>query len=214
MFFKLLRGIFARIEEKLKRVKSNKGLTFLKIHNHESFSYEKIWELVSGFFRVFYFVLAILFLYFMIPVVLSFFPWTAPYSKLLVQWVVGPFAVIGKSIIEYLPRLFFVIVILLVTRWLLWGIRKVFTSVEEGHISIEGFHPDWAIPTFKLLSILIWIFAFAIIFPYLPGSKSPAFQGISVIAGLLFTFSSGPAIGNMVAGLVIIYMRPFKVSVS
>jgi small-conductance mechanosensitive channel len=49
------------------------------------------------------------------------------------------------------------------------------------------------------------------IFPKLPGSDSPIFQGVSVFLGLLVSLGSSSAIGNMVAGLVITYMRPFKI---
>ena len=52
---------------------------------------------------------------------------------------------------------------------------------------------------------------FVLIFPYLPGSDSDIFKGVSVFIGILFSLGSSTAIANMVAGLVITYMRPFKI---
>lgn len=211
VFFYLLKKLFSRLERRVRLLQSKTQIRFLQIHNKEGFSYDKLWEMLATVLRITHLLFVLAFLYFTLPFALTFFPWTAPYSKKVISLMTDPFVHVLQSFANYLPSLFLIIVIILFTRWLLWGVKKVFTAIEEGHISLQGFHPDWANPTYRLVSILIWIFSFAIIFPYLPGSKSPAFQGISVIAGLLFTFSSGPAIGNMVAGLVIIYMRPFKV---
>jgi len=70
---------------------------------------------------------------------------------------------------------------------------------------------DWAIPTFSLVRLLLYAFMFVLIFPNLPGSESPIFRGVSVFLGLLVSLGSSAAIGNMVAGFVITYMRPFKI---
>ena len=50
----------------------------------------------------------------------------------------------------------------------------------------------------------------AMIYPYLPGSDSGVFQGISAFVGLIVSLGSSTVIGNIIAGLVITYMRPFK----
>jgi small-conductance mechanosensitive channel len=83
--------------------------------------------------------------------------------------------------------------------------------MESGEIKIEGFHEEWAQPTFRILKFLLYAFMLVLIFPFLPGSGSPAFQGISVFIGVLFSLGSSSAIANTVAGMVITYMRPFKI---
>jgi small-conductance mechanosensitive channel len=83
-------------------------------------------------------------------------------------------------------------------------------EIEHGVITIPGFYPDWAKPTFNLLKVILIAFALIVIFPYLPGSESPAFQGVSVFLGLLISLGSSSAISNIIAGLVIIYMRAFR----
>jgi small-conductance mechanosensitive channel len=86
----------------------------------------------------------------------------------------------------------------------------IFNEIGSGNLAFSGFHKEWAQPTFKLLKGLIYALALVMIFPYLPGSSSPAFQGLSVFLGVVISFSSGSAIANVIAGIVITYMRPFK----
>jgi small-conductance mechanosensitive channel len=87
----------------------------------------------------------------------------------------------------------------------------VITEIETGKLNVAGFHADWALPTFSIIRFLMYAFMFILIFPYLPGSNSPIFQGVSVFLGLLVSLGSSSAISNIVAGLVITYMRPFKI---
>lgn len=77
-------------------------------------------------------------------------------------------------------------------------------------MKITGFYPDWAQPSFNIIRFLLYAFMIAMIYPYLPGSDSGVFQGISVFVGLIVSLGSSTVIGNIIAGLVITYMRPFK----
>ena len=90
-------------------------------------------------------------------------------------------------------------------------IRFFFDEIKKENIKIDGFYSDWAMPTFNIIRFLLLAFMVVIIFPYLPGSDSPIFKGVSVFVGILFSLGSSNAIANMVAGLVITYMRPFKI---
>ena len=90
-------------------------------------------------------------------------------------------------------------------------IKYIFKEIEAEKLRISGFHADWAMPTFSIIRFLLYAFMFVLIFPYLPGSESNIFKGVSVFIGILFSLGSSSAIANMVAGLVITYMRPFKI---
>ena len=111
---------------------------------------------------------------------------------------------------EYLPNLFTIIVIVLVFKYSIRFVSYIFSEIDAGKLKINGFHEDWAIPTFSIVKFLLYAFMFIMIFPYLPGSDSGIFQGVSVFLGLLVSLGSSSAISNMVAGLVITYMRPFR----
>jgi small-conductance mechanosensitive channel len=91
------------------------------------------------------------------------------------------------------------------------ALKFFLTRIATGKLVIPGFFVDWAQPTYKILQFLLLAFTVAIIYPYLPGSDSKIFQGVSVFVGIIFSLGSSSAIGNMVAGLVITYMRSFKI---
>ncbi len=76
---------------------------------------------------------------------------------------------------------------------------------------LPGFYADWANPTYQIIKVLIIAFMLVVIFPYLPGSDSPIFKGVSVFLGFLFTFGSAGSLSNIISGLVLTYMRLFKI---
>lgn len=123
----------------------------------------------------------------------------------------GELSKIGKSLVAQFPNFITILVIILVTWLILRTIRLGFEALERGQLSWPGFERDWAMPTYKLIRLIVIAGSAIAIFPYLPGSTSPAFQGISVFAGLLLSLGSTGAVSNMVAGIVITYMRPFRV---
>jgi len=110
-----------------------------------------------------------------------------------------------------MPNLFFIIVLIFVFNYIIKFVKFIFLEIDKGNLELPGFHKEWAIPTFKIARFLILVLATIIIFPYLPGSDSPFFQGISVFLGILFSLGSSSAVGNIVSGVVITYMRPFKI---
>jgi small-conductance mechanosensitive channel len=98
----------------------------------------------------------------------------------------------------------------LVVRYSTKFIEYIFREIEREKLKVKGFYPDWAMPTYSIIRFILYAFMFVLIFPYLPGSDSTVFKGVSVFLGLLVSIGSSSAIGNIVAGLVITYMRPFK----
>ncbi|HMQ67758.1 MAG TPA: mechanosensitive ion channel family protein [Ignavibacteria bacterium] len=156
-------------------------------------------------------IVIILVIYFSLPVLFSIFPNTKAYTNTLLSWVLTPAGNAMSGILDYLPNLFTIIVIYSIFRYALKGVKYFFDEIQNGNINISGFHSDWALPTFNIIKFLLYAFMIVLIFPYLPGSDSPAFQGVSVFIGVLFSLGSSNAISNMVAGLVITYMRPFKI---
>jgi small-conductance mechanosensitive channel len=107
--------------------------------------------------------------------------------------------------------LIIVIVILMAARYLIRLDNFVFTEIQEGRLTVHGFYPDWGAPTGKLVRLLILSATAIVIFPYLPGSNSPAFRGISVFLGVLLSVGSTSAVSHGVAGTILTYMRSFSV---
>jgi len=141
--------------------------------------------------------------------VLSFFPWTFNLSAKLFEMVSTPLINFGHDFVENLPNLFTLCVIGGIVWFVLRGLKSIFAQVGEGKVRINGFYRDWANPTYRLVRIVIIVFAAVVAFPSIPGSSSPAFKGISIFMGVLLSLGSTSAVGNVVAGLVLTYMRPF-----
>ena len=156
-------------------------------------------------------VFILLFLYLALPILFSIFPTTRGYAEILINWILSPAQKVFWGIIGYLPNLFTILVIYYCVHYSLRFLHFLATEIEKGDIVVKGFYPDWAMHTYTLVRILLYAFMFIVIFPYLPGSNSPVFQGVSVFLGILFSMGSSSAISNAVAGFVITYMRPFKV---
>ena len=149
-------------------------------------------------------------LYFYLTFVLRLFPWTRKFGDGFLQYFFSALEVISQEIAKYLPNIFIILLIVFITHYLLRAIKPFFTALERENLVINGFYPDWAKPTYNLLSLLIIALAIVIAFPYLPGFNSPAFQGVSVFLGVLFSLGSTSAIANVVGGIILIYTRSFQ----
>jgi len=189
----------------------SKILTRLRIGNYQLFDEKRAslamaWLLKAG--RIF---LILLSFYLLLPVVFSIFPFTEGLAQLLFGYIWSPFKAIVLSILAFIPNLFTIAVIFFVTRAVVRFLRFLAHEIEKEELVIPGFFNEWAVPTYNIVRFLLYAFMIVVIFPYLPGSDSKIFQGVSVFLGILFSLGSSSAISNMVAGLVITYMRPFRV---
>lgn len=155
-------------------------------------------------------VLMLILIYTGLTLLFSIFPWTRELSDQLLSYVLDPLAKIGRSFITYLPNLLTILVVLFVTRYALRVLRFIAREVEQGDLDLPGFYADWAKPTYGLIRFITYVFVLIVIFPYLPGSDSPFFRGISVFVGVLISLGSSGAIGNVVAGLMLTYTRAFQ----
>ena len=142
--------------------------------------------------------------------VLGLFPWTRGLAREGFERMSAAAAWGVDAVADYLPNLVYITLAVLATRWVLRLLRLLAREVGTGRVNVPKFFPDWAEPTYKIARVLVLALSFVIIYPYLPGSGSPAFQGVSVFLGVLVSLGSTSAIANMIAGLVITYMRPFR----
>lgn len=154
-------------------------------------------------------VLYILILFLYLPLLFSFLPWTAGLVDRFYVFLAVPVRHVLSGLVQFLPNLFYIFVIILIARYIIRFVTYISKEIEEERLVLKGFHHDWAKPTFNILKILLYAFTLVFIFPYLPGSDSPAFKGVSIFLGVLFSLGSTSAISNIIAGIVITYMRPF-----
>lgn len=182
----------------------------LKIKDFEILPAERITYFVLGVLKTTRIAVVLMLFYFFVPLVLSLFPWTAKLSPILLGYILNPLKQVLHGLVAFIPNLFFIALNILVVRFFLKFIRIFFNQIENGTLRFTGFYPDWAHPTYQLVRALAVAFTLVIIFPYIPGSSSPAFQGVSVFIGVLVSLGSTSAVANVVAGIVITYMRSFR----
>ena len=168
-------------------------------------------SLVIKFHNILRVVAIAVVLYLSLPVIFNVFPQTKPYTETLLSWIISPAKKIFQSFVAFLPDLITILVVFIFTRYLIKIVGYFAGQIEKGNLEVPGFHRDFAKPTYGIIRFLLYIFMLIIVFPYLPGSGSPAFQGVSVFLGVLISLGSSSSISNMIAGLIITYMRPFKI---
>ena len=203
-----------RLFDFLKKITLNsehRFLTSIRIRNYDFIKKPGIVKALVKLLAILRIVFLLFLLITIIPLIFDIFSSTQYLSKIIVQWISEPIKNVGIAIIGYLPHLFYIVIIAVITRYILKILRFFALEIERGILKIKGFHPEWAHTTYVLARMMLWVLALVIMFPHLPGSDSDAFKGISIFLGVLISLGSSSAISNAVAGIVISYMRPFQV---
>ncbi len=143
--------------------------------------------------------------------VLHLFPWTRLFAARLWTLLLDPLRAMGTSVLATIPDLIFLVILVFVTRYILKTIRLFFKALAEGTTPLAHFERDWAWPTYRLVRFFVVAFALVVAYPYIPGSQSDAFKGISLFLGVVVSLGSSSVIGNIIAGYTMIYRRAFRV---
>lgn len=196
---------------RLINVKHESWLKDLSYKNYTFLTKGQELQVVFVLAKLFRWFIYLVLLYITLPILFSIFPFSRDWADALFKLVWSPLKGIFIAIWQYLPNLISILVIYFVMKYFIRLVRYIFSEIEAGKLVLAGFHADWAMPTFSIVRFLLYAFMFVLIFPLLPGSDSNIFRGVSVFIGILFSLGSSSAIANMVAGLVITYMRPFKI---
>jgi small-conductance mechanosensitive channel len=206
----ILGKIFPRIYAKLES-KRKSGIPSIRVQRMELLSSDRLTDGLIFAAKTARIVALLVLVFNVVPLLLSFFPWTAPLADTVFEWITTPLRGAWSGFVDYLPSVFSITVIMAVIYGLNKFIRLLFLGLESGRIKVAGFYREWADPTYKIVRFVVIAFGAIMIWPYLPGSGSAAFQGVSVFLGVLITFGSASAIANVVAGIVMTYMRPFMI---
>ena len=142
---------------------------------------------------------------------LASFPQTRRFATHLSELVLTPLGTLGHGLLDAIPGLLVVVIIGVLARWLIRSASFIFERIGDGRIVLDGFYPEWAAPTRRIVHLLLIAGAMMIAYPYIPGSDSAAFKGVSIFLGVLLSLGSSGVISNIVTGFMITYMRAFKV---
>lgn len=208
--FRLTNYLFKKLRRHIVWLKKNK-LHSIIIRDYEFLDTRRQVRVLVFFSNIARYLVLLIQLTISVPILFAIFPQTENLALKIVSYMLEPIKMVIKSVLSYIPNLFIIVVIYYSIKYIIKGIKYIANEIESERLKLTGFYPDWAQPTFNIIRFLLYAFMIAIIYPYLPKSNSGVFQGISVFIGLIISLGSSTVIGNIIAGLIITYMRPFKV---
>ncbi len=141
---------------------------------------------------------------------LAQFPPTRPWGDELLGRLLGIVRSGGLAFVGALPGLIFVGLIVLVARGVTQLAAVWFDQVEHGRLQVEWLQADAVRPTRRIFGMLVWGFALAMAYPYVPGAQTEAFKGLSVLFGVMVSLGGSSVIGRALAGLTLMYSRLFR----
>ncbi len=149
--------------------------------------------------------------YLWLAYVLRRFPWTRPWGEELGHFLFSTAKAFGAGALRQVPDLAIVFLIALLTRLLVKLSSAFFDAIEGGRLKVSEALVETAKPTRRIVAGVLWIFALIMAFPYLPGSGTAAFQGVSVVLGVMISLGSTTIVGQVFSGFMLLYARVFKV---
>ena len=209
LVLKLINFLFRKLRREIIWLKVHK-LKPLVIKDYELLNTKYLCRALIVLTRFLRYIVLIFFFIITVPILFSIFPQTESLALKIFHYIIDPVKMVVKAILEYIPNLFIIAIIWYCVRYIVKGLRYISDEIKSEKLKIAGFYSDWAEPTFNIIRFLLYAFMIAMIYPYLPGSESGVFQGVSVFVGLIVSLGSSSVISNFIAGFVITYMRPFK----
>lgn len=199
---RLRRAMAARFRQKLDE---------LQVHKLGVVQAEHVWRALERTVETVWGLVAIVAVFGYVDFALAQFPWTRATAHWIVNLAVDPLRIMVDGIVEAIPKLAFLTILTLVIRYVLKVVRLLFTAIESGALKDTKFDPEWAPSTYKVLRFAIIAFAVVVAYPYIPGSNTDAFKGVSVFVGVLFSMGASSIVANSLAGLTLVYRRAFRI---
>ncbi len=156
-------------------------------------------------------IIFLVLLYYYLTFVLLSFAETRPFAEILLKYVSEPLIDIFQGFVSNLPNLITLVIIAIVARYALSALKLFFENVQEGTFKLKDFEPHWVAPTYYISRVIVILIALVFAYPFIPGSDSAVFQGLTILAGVMVSLGSNTVVSNMMAGLFVIYRRSTNV---
>ena len=138
------------VERKIEE-NSHKWLRDFSYKGYMLITAQQAMNLINWVLKLLKWVIIILLIYLLLPLLFSIFPFTRGWASTLFGLVWSPFKKMVIAVWRYLPKLFTIIVICFVFKYLIRFVKYFFKEIESERLKIGNFHSDWAIPTFNIV---------------------------------------------------------------
>ncbi|MDO3385487.1 mechanosensitive ion channel family protein [Gilvimarinus sp. SDUM040013] len=184
------------------------GLQILHVGNVYLMPY--IMMLLSGVVRLVMLATIGVISYLWLAFVMRQFPYTIGYGQRLTDYIVSVVADIGLGVLHAVPDLTMAVIIFWLAKMCNNAVHSIFLRIEQGRIKSTVFDPETAKATRRVIVVLVWLFAIVVAYPYIPGSDTEAFKGVSVFIGLIVSLGSAGIVSQLLGGLIVVYSRAFQ----
>jgi small-conductance mechanosensitive channel len=171
----------------------------------------QLWRMLHGLRSLLWTVAVLMAIVFYLNFLLQLFPWTRWFGLRLFALLMDPLRTLGQGLLNAIPDLVTLAILIVAFRYVLKALRLLFAALAESSLAVQGFEREWAWPTYRLVRLLVVALAVVVAYPYIPGSQSEAFKGVSILLGVIFSLGSSSVIGNIIAGYTMTYRRAFRV---
>jgi len=205
----MVRWLFRRLDALLEK-RYEARIKDLEARSFHLLQAEQLRTFLRGLFHSFRAIVIVSIAYVFLNFVLSLYPWTRGFAASMLGLVMDPLLRMGRGVLGAVPGLMFIVILVFLTRYLLKMIRLFFAAISIERVKLEGFEQEWAWPTYRIVRLLVVAFAVVVAYPYIPGSESAAFKGVTLFLGVIFSLGSSSIIANMIAGYTMTYRRAFS----
>jgi small-conductance mechanosensitive channel len=183
----------------------------LRLGGSELVNRERLLFLVQWLVNLLFWVVTLLLVYEWLGFILARFPYTRPWGEGLIRFLSGMVVKVLSAIVNAIPGLVLAAVVFIGARFVIQMLRTFFDRVERGDFVVRWLDPETVLPTRRIASVVVWLFALAMAYPYLPGAGTDAFKGLSVLIGLMISLGASSVIGQGASGLILMYSRTLRV---
>lgn len=167
-------------------------------------------HLIARILRLLMGLMILMLMYGWLTFVLKQFVFTQPLGDRLGGFFISLLLQIGQSTLNAIPGLITVFVIFALAKAFRDLLDNFLVNVARGSLTFPGLHPDTIGATRRITSGVVWLLALTFAYPYIPGSQTNVFKGLSVLAGLILTLGSSGVVNQLMSGMTLIYSRSMR----
>ncbi len=207
--YRLVFRVFGRVSKRI--LKEDAKFQPLRIQKQEILSSTDVAKIINGSLTLASWIVRLTIVLLWLNAVLVISAWTRDVAHSTAGFARRQIGILWESFVDYIPDLITAAIIIVIAHLLIKLVKQIFEGIASHRIRLPGFYPEWSRTSFNLIRMLIIALTIVVVFPYLPGSGSPAFQGVSIFIGVLFSLGSTSAVANLVSGIVLTFTRAFVV---